>query len=480
MRTSAGNERIYGYAFYLDLEGPSGASIICNSEEALRRLVPRKGRVGGDKSKDQVPAHRWGPEHWAYQVESSEELRAVLALLHSGQVRDTDAALTDASLAALRELDQEGFFGTGKERDSVVLLLFETDQSHESVLTYARQLNPSGALGAIERDLAPRSSEGSCTTIGSRGAYSIDDLVLSRDGSTLAAFGAFGGGEIFVWRVADWTETFALHTDSDGFWTGVLAPDGQWMALGTKGGVIRRWHLSLRGEPAMGSGLTRNGRGEGCSPVREGDPMKGHRDAITALALSPDGKRLVSASWDKSVRLWDISTGKALQVAKVLARRLHFAPSGDYVAATNGSVRLLDGASLKEGGALGRNDDRFTCSALSADGRRLAASCGAAGAPIFLFDVGSRKRTAQIPGPVGGLTALAFSPSGRLLATGDSRGGAMVIDPESGRQVATFRAKMEAVAQVVFLPDERTLAVAGSDVNQGPPVYLWGFVLAPA
>jgi WD40 repeat protein len=41
--------------------------------------------------------------------------------------------------------------------------------------------------------------------------------------------------------------------------------------------------------------------------------MQGHRDKVTALAISPDGKLLASGSQDKTVGLWDLATGRQLR-----------------------------------------------------------------------------------------------------------------------------------------------------------------------
>src|SRR2546423_2260188 len=44
--------------------------------------------------------------------------------------------------------------------------------------------------------------------------------------------------------------------------------------------------------------------------------LEGHSSLVSAVAFSPDGKRLVSASYDQTIRLWDATTGAALQTIR--------------------------------------------------------------------------------------------------------------------------------------------------------------------
>ncbi len=48
-----------------------------------------------------------------------------------------------------------------------------------------------------------------------------------------------------------------------------------------------------------------------------GSPLYGHTGRVTSVAFSPDGRRIVSCSWDYTLRLWDAASGQGIQVIQV-------------------------------------------------------------------------------------------------------------------------------------------------------------------
>jgi WD40 repeat protein len=72
--------------------------------------------------------------------------------------------------------------------------------------------------------------------------------------------------------------------------------------------------------------------------------LRGHQDQVTALAFTPDGRTLASASWDRTVRLWNLAAGVEVAVlsghsGKVQA--LAFSPIGQVLASGTDKGEVL-------------------------------------------------------------------------------------------------------------------------------------------
>jgi WD40 repeat protein len=163
----------------------------------------------------------------------------------------------------------------------------------------------------------------------------------------------------------------------------------------------------------------------------------GHMAKVLELAITPDGKRLVSGSNDKTVRIWDIETGKAVRII-----RGESAP-GDW-GALYAMALSPDGARVAVGGFLHAND-RATSSA------------------VRIHDLASGKVEMLLKGHTNVVGALAFSPDGKRLVSGSSDKTAIIWDLAQRQQVVRLSGHGKAVKAVAFTNDGDRLVTGSED-----------------
>jgi len=155
----------------------------------------------------------------------------------------------------------------------------------------------------------------------------------------------------------------------------------------------------------------------------------GHTDVVTDLALTADGKTLVTGSADGTVRVWEVGTGKQL--------------------------RLFQGHAVEK-----MSDSGVTAVAVRPDGRQ-AASAGADGS-IRLWDLSTADDNRPLAGAAGPVWAVAVSPDGKLAATAGADKVVRLYDPETGKAEGELAGHTAAVTSLAFLADGK-LASAGGD-----------------
>jgi serine/threonine protein kinase len=188
-------------------------------------------------------------------------------------------------------------------------------------------------------------------------------------------------------------------------------------------------------------------------PVGEIDRFDGHTDWVWNVAFSPDGKRALSASSDRTIRLWDLKTRKEVRCLRGHAgpvRCIAFSPDG-LLALSGGAdrmVRLWDLANGKEVRPFeGHADDIL----------------GVAFLPPASDGQGSMGWLASMAN-----LSVAYSSEGQLLLSGSRDGTLRLWDQESGLEMRRVHGRAE-VTGVAFSPDGLTALTA--DANN--LVRLW-------
>lgn len=228
-------------------------------------------------------------------------------------------------------------------------------------------------------------------------------------------------------------------------WSVAVSPDGRTLVSGQTDGTMQWWDLAA------------------VRPL--GPPRRLGQGVIWALAFSPDGRRLASIGEDKTVRLWDAARREPVGAPlPAEGRNVVFSPDGRTLAfgGADGSLVLWDLEAAQPRGDPLRGGSNGL--AFSPDGRTVAADGGLG--QITLWDVASGSGTAlgELPREDRDqVNALAFSPDGRWLVS--AAGARLAVwSVERRRSVtAPLDAHEGTVWGLAFRPDGEVLASVGQD-----------------
>jgi WD40 repeat protein len=196
--------------------------------------------------------------------------------------------------------------------------------------------------------------------------------------------------------------------------------------------------------------------------------LNGHRGQLLHAAFSPDGTRLVTTGTDQSLHVWDAATGAPLAVLHGHTGpvdRAAFTPAGEVVSASrDGTARTWDVGRAGPGRTLRGHTNYVYAAAFHPDGRRVATA--AWDGTARLWDAGTgRQLRAFAHGKARVVSSVALHPAGRLLATLGRDGAARLWDMDSGEQLHAWAVPVSGWedSRLAFSPDGALLAVGGND-----------------
>jgi len=311
--------------------------------------------------------------------------------------------------------------------------------------------------------------------VGHRGA--VNSARFSPDGERIVT--ASADHTVRVWNAASGAELAKLE-EAEQALAAEFMPDGARVVASFGDGTARIWSPGASARPATFYGrqaafspdgsLIAAVRLGGVSLVeaatgRETLRYDGHGDLVSAAAFAPDGAWVATASGDGTVKLWPTRRDDApLHVGSLPGPLEHAeaSPDGRYVlVVAPGIVWVFDTGSGRRVAGLPGREGIVAGSHLSADGTRLAA-VGRSG--VVVWDI-ARQRVLCEPPYDGAVNAARFSPDGSQLVAAADDGTARLWNAATGAALRTLEGHADAVWDAEFSADGSLLVTASNDTT---------------
>jgi WD40 repeat protein len=209
--------------------------------------------------------------------------------------------------------------------------------------------------------------------------------------------------------------------------------------------------------------------------------LKGHTGYVNSVAFSPDGKHIVSGSEDHSVRVWNIDIDKKQELVirghTWGVKSVAFSPDGKHIVSggRDKTVRVWeansgwDAISGQQKLKLTGHESSIESVAFSPDGKRIVG--GSADKTVCIWNAKSGDLEVKLKAHIFGVNSVAFSPDGKRIVGGSRDQTVCVWNAESGDLEAELKGHTLGVRSVAFSPDGKRIVSGSVDKT----VCVWNF-----
>jgi len=194
--------------------------------------------------------------------------------------------------------------------------------------------------------------------------------------------------------------------------------------------------------------------------------LEGHSDNVSSVAVTPDGKRAVSASWDRTLKVWDLDAGHTLQTLKGhsdIVFGVAVTPDGKRAVSaswdntlkvwdlgTGRALRTLEGHSAFVSGV-----------AVTPDGKRAVSASW--DKTLKVWDLGTGRALRTLEGHSDHVSGVAFTPDGKRAVSASQDNTLKVWDLDTGRAQRMLEGHFRSVEGVAVTPDGKRAVSASGD-----------------